>query len=67
MTALDYNGLKKYIVELGGVFSDFSDYISANNIDLSSLYWTYDGHFNLKGNYVYNNYLLKLLHSHSSI
>ncbi len=56
-----YAELKGFLSKNGVPYFEFSKYLHANRIDPDSIYWKYDGHWNVFGNKVYADYLKEVL------
>jgi hypothetical protein len=52
-----YSKLKKFLKSKQASFIDFQLYIEKNKLDKKSLYWKLDGHFNVRGNLIYSEFL----------
>ena len=51
--------LENFLEFIGAEFYNFEKYIRDNNYAKKDLYWNNDGHFNLRGNKIYSNFLLE--------
>ena len=56
-----YHDLEYYLSQNGIESYNFEDYMTKRNIDQAGIIWSYDSHFNIKGNAVYEDYLEYIL------
>ncbi len=56
-----YLGFKQKLKEFNAEFYDFDDFIKKNGLKKKELYWLRDGHFNVKGNLIYAEFIEQLI------
>ena len=58
-----YLEFKKKLKIFNAEFYDFDDYIKKNRFKKDELYWSRDGHFNIKGNLIYSKFIEKIINN----